>query len=751
MPTPPSDRPQANPETTMPATGEVIPPPRPAGGPLMPAAALAPALPAAVTSLPPALNASLDAGALVTALRRRWLLAITLSVTLASAVGAGVWFGIPPRYTVQSTMLVAASRPYVVQPLEGREQFSDYQRTQMALVKSRRVLNAAVRDDPRVLKTRLVHSQQDPMGFLEKEVVADFKLAPQILRISMVGDDPEEQTVIVNAVREAYLKEIVNRDEFDRSAQVQRLQDIYNTHEETLRKRRQTLQALREALGSADPKTHAEQEKILLEHLSAAQKDARLIESEIRKTELEGKTATGSQTLPQTFLPSEQMIEEEIRKDRGVMKCQADIDKYEEKIAVDARLLQGGENNPRVRDEIQMCNAAKNRLKVERDRARVEAVERLGQRSKNQGTSDASQAARRLQILKAQQKDTAAEVKEVQANLGKLRKSSSDVEAMSEEITRSELYINRFADRIEQLKLELQAPGRITVLETAGVAGTMDNRQVKITSGAAGFTFVLALFGVCWWDFRGRRVAKVDDVTRGLGLRLMGSLPPVATRPRRRLLGGAVTESSAAAKSFMTESVDAMRTMLLHIARAEALQSVMVSSALGGEGKTSLACHLATSLTRAGFRTLIVDGDFRRPAAHRVFGLAQSPGLSEALRGEAPVTQLIQPTPIDGLSLLAAGQQDAESLEALPLKIGAVFAEIKQQYNFIVVDSSPVLPVADALLMGQQVDGVIFSVLRDVSRLPSIYAAHERLNRLGIRVLGAVVNGVGQEQYVSAY
>jgi Mrp family chromosome partitioning ATPase len=76
---------------------------------------------------------------------------------------------------------------------------------------------------------------------------------------------------------------------------------------------------------------------------------------------------------------------------------------------------------------------------------------------------------------------------------------------------------------------------------------------------------------------------------------------------------------------------------------------------------------------------------------------------------------------------------------------------LRAEFDFIVVDSAPVLPVADSLLLGQLVDGVIFSILYDVSRLPKVYAAHQRLEMLGIRMLGAVVSGAKVDDYGPDY
>src|SRR5206468_9229296 len=104
------------------------------------------------------------------------------------------------------------------------------------------------------------------------------------------------------------------------------------------------------------------------------------------------------------------------------------------------------------------------------------------------------------------------------------------------------------------------------------------------------------------------------------------------------------------------------------------------------------------------------------------------------------------------LWLLPAGRWDAHAIQALAQDgINEKFKQMKEQYAFVIFDSCPVLPVADALLLSQHVDGVIFSVLRDVSRLPAVHAAQQRLSSLGVRTLGAVVIGAGNDVPALAY
>ena len=158
-------------------------------------------------------------------------------------------------------------------------------------------------------------------------------------------------------------------------------------------------------------------------------------------------------------------------------------------------------------------------------------------------------------------------------------------------------------------------------------------RKLMATGGAAGGVLALVLLAFSWFEFQSRKVHSPEEVVQGLGLRLMGTVPDHSRRGWLAWLRPG--EGNAAySQSHLTESVDSARTMLLHAARVEKLQIVMITSALAGEGKTSLASHLAASLARTGRRTLLVDSDLRNPTLHRLFERSRAPGLSELLRGE---------------------------------------------------------------------------------------------------------------------
>jgi capsular exopolysaccharide synthesis family protein len=226
-----------------------------------------------------------------------------------------------------------------------------------------------------------------------------------------------------------------------------------------------------------------------------------------------------------------------------------------------------------------------------------------------------------------------------------------------------------------------------------------------------------------------------DCVVNELGVRVVGELPWVTT-------GRPGTGHDAPAQ--LTESVNGLRALIgCDHDGGSGGQVLMVTSAVAQEGKTTLAAHLALSTARAGRRTLLIDCDLRRPRLHSVFGLPPGPGLSGVLLRAATPAEAVCPGPVEGLSVLPAGDAIRAVNQAhIAGDLRALLTELRAEYDLILLDCSPVLPVADALTIGRSADGVLLSVRPGTSQLPLVSAACERMAALRLPVLGAVVNGV---------
>jgi len=325
---------------------------------------------------------------------------------------------------------------------------------------------------------------------------------------------------------------------------------------------------------------------------------------------------------------------------------------------------------------------------------------------------------------------------------------SVDVEMLRAELKNMEQLTANVNTEREKLKIDIRSTPRITLLEPAEEPLVPSNTVLRVV-----LVVLVCLVGFCCpavvvalWDSRARRINTAEDVSKGLRLPVIGSMPLIPARVIRRL--ESPLPRYRAWHLRLTESVDGIAARVLHKAEMEQCRAIMVSSANVAEGKTTLATQLAMSLARGGRKTVLVDFDLRRPAFDEVFGVPLSPGISEALRGECDLADLVHPTSTDNLWVVAAGRWDRRALASLSNGGAApLFKHLRGEFDFIVVDTSPVLPVADARFVGQFVDTVVLSVFRDVSQAPKIQAACDILASFGVHSIEAVVTGPGNGVY----
>jgi capsular exopolysaccharide synthesis family protein len=187
------------------------------------------------------------------------------------------------------------------------------------------------------------------------------------------------------------------------------------------------------------------------------------------------------------------------------------------------------------------------------------------------------------------------------------------------------------------------------------------------------------------------------------------------------------------------EAYRTLRTSLL-LSRAVSPRVILIASAAGGEGKTTTAVNTAAALASCGATVLLIDADLRRPCCHHTLGVESEPGLSEFLTGQIE-THPIQTTHIPNLSLLAAGQQVSNPTELLTSWLMCkLVQEAREKFDFVVLDSPPLLAVSDGLLLANLADGVVFVAEQGKSRSDRIRLAVQRLHTTGALPLGAVLN-----------
>lgn len=698
-------------------------------------------------SLAPGLNPI----AVLHALRRRWKSAVFLAVPAAAVAAAAVWFLVPATYTAYAVLGIDASEPKLVfDTAESKPDFSTYRQRQIGHITSHFVLNAALRK-PGVGDSATLREQPYPIDWLETNLEVGTHRSPEFLKIALTGTRPAELAAIVNAVKDAYLEEVVHAERNARMAKLANLERIFEETDEKVRLKQSRVDKLARQLGSGDSKALSIRQQMSLEYFAQLQREYSRVRFDLMREQIEPNSSLKS--------PAE----------AGWL----DVTPGVESSRTPAEASGAGSNDPettvivrritRLRDVIarfekQVVDKSHPAL-LEHQRQLQMLEHQLAERMGESGLAEVESptgsvprlAPRRLsrrETLQRQEQLLREEVEKYSNLVDTIGTSSFELESMQTELTQ----ITKISDRVYQelaaLKIELQSPPRVNLLQSADVPQKKDLGKKGKLTGMVGFgTLGLILAAFTLVDLRQRRVSNPVEISEELTLPVLGTLPP------KPLVQGeaAMAEWDAS----LVEASDSVRTLLLRPTEDGTTRQVfVVSSAASGEGKSTLAAALARSFARAGRRTLVIDFDLRRPTLHKLFGLTHEFGASEALNKEIEAINVVQESGHPGLFVMTAGSCSKYAIEALTKgEAGRVVRELRSEFDCIVLDTPPLLVLADGAVVGKEADAAVLAVRRDDSRIPFVTAARDRLAALGVPVVGAVLVGYrsGLQQSVYDY
>jgi len=205
-------------------------------------------------------------------------------------------------------------------------------------------------------------------------------------------------------------------------------------------------------------------------------------------------------------------------------------------------------------------------------------------------------------------------------------------------------------------------------------------------------------------------------------------------------------------KSIITEQIKTLRTNINFAMTDRKLKTLMITSATLGEGKSTISANLAVEYANEGLKVLLIDADLRRPTIHKTFGLKNQNGLSSWLgRQIKDVNQAIHPV-IGNLYVMPSGPKPPNPAELLGSQSMANFLRAAgDQFGMVIVDAPPILPVTDAQLLANKVDGTVLVVRENTVHKAAVRDAVRILKQSHATVLGAVLNDVQTKQQSDGY
>ncbi len=686
-------------------------------------------------------------------LRRRWLvIAATTVVCIAGSIG--VLRLLKPRWQSSASIVLHMSGPQVLDKVEGVGEdaqarllgYKEYYQTQRQIMSSRRVAEAALESlglaaDPQFLGVDGIKDPTereaealriDPVERLREMITVGEVHNSRIVLITAEYPDPLVARNIANAVAESYIAHIRDgRAKVGREAK----EDIAEERGKALGNVRNAEHDLEDfkkdnkvtSIALSDRQNEIT-ESILT--LTRKHKEAQSEADRLKRMSRQANALHAKDKLAAAYLlPEEKLtVFEEMRKEQLAAETA-----FRE---VDVEYGPKHEEHRKAKNKLDLVTA-----KIEREAKSL------------------------LASLEAQAEAAAEHEAFVSSQLGSARRKAlglSGLEREYRELEReasvaSEEYL-LVARRDTEIGLTNRVENEgIEILDRATVSAeaVFPPRELIVGLGGLlglGLGCLLALS----IDFRDSRLRGLVDIERALapfGVPVLGQLPLLP--PDSRLGAGNARAQRKQRdlyahlfpQSLMAERCRGIRTSLAFVQGGEPAATIMITSPSSSEGKSSTAMNLALSFCQAGKSVLVIDADMRRPRLHQVFETdPKRTGLSALLAGEAEIEDAVirQPDSApESLSIMVCGEipdDPAEKLESHALR--QLLIDLKERFDIVILDSPPVLPVADPLILASQVDGVIVVGRCEQTRRGELQRAMSSLMQSDANMLGVVLNEV---------
>ncbi len=327
-----------------------------------------------------------------------------------------------------------------------------------------------------------------------------------------------------------------------------------------------------------------------------------------------------------------------------------------------------------------------------------------------------------------------------------------------EAATNKEMY-NTFFKKIQEMNLSDQrvAGTRIKIIEPAGLPGRplRPNKPLNLLFGCV-VGLVLGIGLSFFQDYLDNSIKTAEDVSKYLQLSLLGIVPALPNGVSKGRSGGEALENPAHRlmtrndmSSPISEAYRTMRTNILLASVDRPMRTLVVTSSVQKEGKSTSAINLAISIARSGSQVVLVDADLRRPILARTFHLTKilKADLVDVLMHGADLSDALIPSGIDNLTILPCVKIPPNPSEILGSPaMNRLVEELKRRFELVLLDSPPVIAVTDAVLLSAKMDGTILVVGAGKAPRGICMQAKASLDRAKSRILGVVLNGMRIDQ-----
>jgi Mrp family chromosome partitioning ATPase/uncharacterized protein involved in exopolysaccharide biosynthesis len=695
---------------------------------------------------------------------RHWWLIGLLWTAISAGLLYGVYVGVKPQFEAVSLLRVEPThRDLFNTNIHAAESFDPFLETQVQLVTSPNVLNAAV-SDPRTAGLPSLREAPDAEAEVRSRLQVGVIPKTYLIRVAMTSPSSFDSATVVNGVVDSYLKAAAEWSDGMTRSQIKNL-EVYNdelkNQAEELKLKWLSFAAKGNVDSLAEPApTQAAAPgapvpaagRVTIDEYKRVRAELFQVNMELIEAE-----AVLGQWRAEPKDPDPQSDAGQDRDARLLAAFRADphVEHLYQELYVTRRKF-----NEYARVSRSLNDAALRRLRRHIDDLNTELDRqwsyKRGALAKNLGPEDAvardarvvHQLKVRTESLKAKKDGYTKMLRDID-----VANKQEGTDAVKVALVRQELGTVRemqeaVSKRLEQLRYESKADARISRISEARVSSmpVSDHRKKFYAGVPVGVMFAVLGFFVAL-ELRSGRVEDPEVLARlvSLDVHAVPALPEPSAPTRRR----SSRQREQVAQDFL-RSLDHLRVSLCEDERDSPLgRCLMITSAVAGEGKTTLAGEFAVSCARADIKTLVIDADLRRASLSRTILECTGPGLCDVLNGVlAPEAALVRLP--EGFHLLPAGEFGRGQVPGGLLKghrISRLLAHFRLGFGLVILDTPPVLPVPDALTLGRWTDGAVLVARYGFSRSHDVDRARRQILSAGIPIFKTVVNGVRSSRY----
>lgn len=686
--------------------------------------------------------------------RRRGLIigTVALGVTLALAI----LFAVTPSYTGSTQILIDTKEPRIANSLEevlsDTSPDKDALNSEIAILQSWNLAEKIVSDYQLTRDPEFNDALQPPnalqlavravRGFIMSLLPSDLLPKPgsgedettmefndtvdafldnigvamvgqsRVIQVDFVSEDPMKAAKLANAIADAYL--LTNLEaKYDATRRANqwlssKLDDIrqkVSESDKAVEVYRQRAGLLRTATNGST--LISQQVTDLNANLIAARADRAAAEARLQQVKQAIQTADGAETLADVL--GSPIILELVRQETEVKRRLAELAE------------QLGDRHPRL-------ISARSELSDVQAKMRSE-VNKIVKKLENEA------AIARARESSLQQSLTQLEGKLGQANAAEVQLRSLEQDADANKATLQE-FLSRFSDLSAQSDLSAHDISARVIARATPADKPSSPRKVLVLAIVLVMTTAAGVLLAFVLETLDQGFRSGDQVEEATGVRTLGLVPTLSGNVRRT--GGPVNYIVANPSSMFAESIRSVYTSILISYSRPAPRTVMLTSSQPKEGKSTICACLARMCAISGKKTIVIEGDLRRPSIHKLMSVPQGPGLVEYYRGEATLEQVMHKDEATGAYVVPAGKLAIDPVKVLGSpQVRQLLTTLAQQFDLVVVDTPPLMAVADARIVAPEVDTTVF-----VARWGR---TNREVVRLGLKTLletGANLSGV---------